>query len=405
MESTPEFTPVVLADPAFWEGSGQDRSFAALRRHAPLSWQPEPPTAWNPTGGHGYWSITTHRLVTEVSRATDVFGSRHGTEIQDQDPEMLAGAGMLNMDAPEHTRLRSIVSRVFTRQRVGALRAEIEARCSAMVDDLVRMGEFDFVTEVADVYPATIIGELMDVDPADLPMLVALTRDILGPDVDAARLANRQMIEYGARLGERKLRSSGDDLVSLIVHADPDGQHLTIEEVGVFFALLLTAGIETTGTSLNHAVVALDEHRDQRRRWLEDPTILTPTAVEEIFRWSTPVRRFRRTALVDTELDGTAIAAGDKVVMWYCSANRDEQVFDQPDRFDISRSPNPHLAFGGGGHHFCLGANLARVEVEAFMTTFLRRMPAYSLAGEVRHSPNDAFNVLASVPCVAGTKP
>jgi cytochrome P450 len=405
MESTPEPTPVVLADPAFWAGSGQDHAFATLRHSAPVSWQPEPPTAWNPAGGRGYWSVTTHRLVSEVSRKGDVFGSRHGTEIQEQDPEMLAGAGMLNMDAPEHTRLRSIVSRVFTRQRVAALRAHIDARCAAMVDQLVQMGEFDFVAEAGDVYPAGIIGELMEVDPADLPMLVALTSRILGPDVDSARSANREMIAYGMGLGEQKLRSPGDDLVSLIVHADPEGQHLSIEEVGIFFALLLTAGIETTGTSLNHAVVALDEHRDQRRRWLEDPTGLAPTAIEEIFRWSTPVRRFRRTALVDTELDGTAIAAGDKVVLWYCSANRDEKVFDRADQFDIGRSPNPHLAFGGGGHHFCLGANLARAEVEAFMTAFLRRMPDYSVAGDVVHASSDAFNVLASVPCVAGPLP
>lgn len=390
----------VLTDPGFWAAPSehQARVFAAMRRRTGVTWQDEPPTEWNPNGGRGFWSVTSHSLVSEVSRRVDVYGSRHGTEIQDLDAEIVAGAGMLNMDAPEHTRLRAIVSRAFTRQRVADLRSGIDAFCDRLLDRISDLGSFDFVDEVADVFPAAIIGQLMDVPTEDHPLLVSLTKRILSPDVGDAKLANREMIRYGMGLADMKLKTPGDDLVSRIAHADADGGHLTVEEIGVFFALLLTAGIETTGTSLNHAVTAFDTHRDQRELWMSDLDRFGSGAVEEILRWSSPVRRFRRTALVDAELDGVRISAGDKVVVWYCSANRDERVFDEPDRFDITRSPNPHLAFGGGGQHFCLGANLARAEIHSFMTKFLTRFPDYGVNGEVEYSANDAFNAVASVP-------
>ena len=190
--------------------------------------------------------------------------------------------------------------------------------------------------------------------------------------------------------------------MSLIVNADASGAALSVEEVGVFFALLLTAGIETTGTSLNHAAVALHEHPDQMALWRTDLDRYTPTGIEEIFRWVTPVRRFRRTALSDVRIADVDIAAGDKVVIWYCSANRDETVFDEPHRFDITRRPNPHLAFGGGGPHFCLGASLARSETSAFMREFLTKLPNFSVIGDVTHAQSDAFNVVTAVPCSTG---
>lgn len=392
----------VLTDPEFWSGTDQDATFREFRRTAPISWQPLPPSAWHPEGGRGFWSVTSHHLVNEVSRMSAVFGSRHGTEIHDQDERWLAAAGMLNMDAPEHSRLRSIVARAFTPRRIKEMRDHIDQRAAELVDHLTTLDEFDFVEEVGDTYASGIIGGLMAVPPEDTPMLVALTKRILGPIVDDGLRANDEMVAYGMRLAEERYGRHGDDLVSLIVNADASGTALTIEEVGVFFALLLTAGIETTGTSLNHAAVALHEHPDQLALWRSDIDRYTATGVEEVFRWVTPVRRFRRTALSDVRIGEADIAAGDKVVIWYCSANRDENVFDEPHRFDITRSPNPHLAFGGGGPHFCLGASLARVETAAFMREFLTRLPNYSVVGDVTHAQSDAFNVVTSVPCSTG---
>lgn len=403
MNPTPSASTGVLTDPDFWSGTEQDTTFGEFRRTAPISWQPIPQSAWHPDGGRGYWSVTSHRLVNEVSRMSSVFGSRFGTEIHDQDDRWLAAAGMLNMDAPEHTRLRSIVARAFTPRRIKEMMDHIEVRARSLVDHLTTLDDFDFVAEVGDTYASGIIGGLMDVPPSDIPMLVALTKRILGPNVEDGLEANDEMVAYGMHLAEQRHGRDGEDLVSLIVNADASEEALSIEEVGVFFALLLTAGIETTGTSLNHAAVVLHEHPDQAALWRSDLDRYTPTGIEEIFRWVTPVRRFRRTALVDVHLDGADIAAGDKVVIWYSSANRDESVFDEPHRFDISRSPNPHLAFGGGGPHFCLGASLARAETSAFMREFLTRLPDYSIIGDVTHAQSDAFNVVTSVPCSTGS--
>ncbi|MFI6390161.1 cytochrome P450 [Nonomuraea sp. NPDC050540] len=392
----------ILTDPDFWQGNRQDATFRILRERAPISWQPEPVTSWNPKGGPGFWSVVTHALVTEVSRNPDIFGSRHGTEIIDLEPEVYQLAGMLNMDAPEHTRLRQIVSRVFTPRRVTAMLRDIRLRAHDIVDRMAGAGEFDFVAEVADTYPAGIVADVMGVAPSDVPDLVDLTKQILSPPPERAHHANLQMIEYGTGLARERATTPTDDLLSLLVQAEVDGRRLTPEEIGVFFALLLTAGIETTGTALNHAIVALHDFPGQRALWLTDYPALAPAAVEEVFRWASPVRRFRRTALADTELAGTPIAAGDKVVMWYSSANRDDTAFADPATFDITRSPNPHLAFGGGGHHFCLGANLARAETAAFLDAFLHAFPRYELTGEVVYAQNDMFNVITSIPCASG---
>jgi cytochrome P450 len=391
-----------FSDPTFWRGSDIDRTFAELRRTQPLAWHAEPVTAWNPAGGPGFWSAVSHGLVTEVSRRPEDFGSRVGTEIIDAEPHVVANAGMLNMDAPEHTVLRSIVARVFTPRRVAAMKEHLERSADEIVAGLLRDGEFDFVKRVAETYPAGVIADVMGVDPADLPHLVELTTQILSPPPERSMRANLEMIEYGAQLVRARRKDPAGDLLSHIVQAEADGRRLTDHEAGVFFALLLTAGIETTGTALNHAVVALHENPRQRALWLEDFDGKAAIAVEEVFRWASPVRRFRRTALHDTELAGQRIAAGEKVVMWYSSANRDESVFVDADSFDITRNPNPHVAFGGGGPHFCLGANLARAEARTFLRAFLTAMPEYTVTGPVQSAANDAFNAVVSLPCRAG---
>lgn len=392
--------PSDLVDPSFWAG-GPDaikRAFAEARATSPIRWHPEPATAWDLKGGTGFWSITTHDLVTDVSRRIEHFGSRHGTEIMDEDPETLANAGMLNMDAPEHTALRAIVGRVFTPRRITALKEDLQRSAEEIVAGLGRLGEFDFVTEVAEVYPAGLISEVLGVDASEVPFLVDLTTQILSPPAERAHQANREMIAYGAELTRVRRQQPGNDLLSHIAHAEADGRRLTDHEAGVFFALLLTAGIETTGTALTHSVIALHSNPDQLAYLLEDFDARAAVAVEELFRWASPVRRFRRTALVDTELNGQTIRAGEKVVLWYGSANFDEAAFVSPAALDLSRAPNPHVAFGGGGPHFCLGANLARAEARTFLKAFLEAFPTYEISGPVCHAANQAFNVMESVP-------
>jgi cholest-4-en-3-one 26-monooxygenase len=222
-------SPAILTDPDFWAGDDHAAAFATFRQTAPVAWHPEPATAWNSKGGRGFWSVTSHESVTEVSKATTVFGSRYGTEIIDQDPAVVAAAGMLNMDAPEHTRLRSIVSRVFTPRRVAGMMTDIDGRAERLVSRLLDLGSFDFVAEVADTYPAGIIADFMGVEPADLPMLVELTKKILGPLTELSYKSNLEMIAYGTEVALRRREHPTDDLVSLIVNAEVEGQKLTPE--------------------------------------------------------------------------------------------------------------------------------------------------------------------------------
>lgn len=388
---------VVLSEPDFWLGHDQLAAFSRIRQSNPIEWQPEPQTAWAPQGT-GYWSITSHDLVREVSKAPEVFGSRYGTEIMEWPKELNDAGGMLNMDDPEHARLRNIVNRAFMPRRIAAVMDDVAQRADRLVQHLVDLGEFDFVSEVADTFPASIIGSFMGVDPVDLPHLVALTKQSLSPPEELVLPAINEIMDYGKTLAAERKKNPTDDLVSVITHADVDGGSLTPHEVGVFFGLLLTAGIETTGTALNHAMIALDRFPEQRELWASDPARHSPLALEEVFRWASPVRRFRRTALVDAEIGGQKIAAGDKVVMWYMSANRDASVFTEPDTLNITRNPNPHVAFGAGGPHFCLGANLARTEVKAFIENLLTKAPRLKLSGDPEYAQNDQFNVVASLP-------
>lgn len=396
---------VELARPELWEHRHYDAVFATLRRTEPVSWQAEPVTEWAPEGGPGFWAVTTHAGVREVSRASATFVSGYGTEPFDQPPEVVETAGMLNMDAPEHTRLRRIVSAAFTRRAIEQVHEHVACHATAVVDRLEAAGEFDAVAQVADTYPAGIVSDMLGIPDADRPELVRLTHEILGPVAAARQPANLTMIRYGSELAQRRRVDPRDDLVSTIVAAEVDGERLSDHEVGVFFALLLTAGIETTGTAIAHGLIALAEHAEQRTLWASDVDGHTVDAVEEVVRWASPVRRFRRTCIVDTELGGREIAAGDKVVLWYTSANRDETVFDNPGVFDIRRDPNPHLGFGGPGPHFCLGANLARSEIAAFFRELFARRRCVEVTGEVRYDVNDAFNVVLELPAELRASP
>ena len=389
-----------LSDPSFWQRPDRDDAFALLRRERPVDWQEEPPTIWS-DGGRGYWAVTRHEDVREASRRPDVFASGHGTELFDLPADVARTySGMLNMDAPEHTAMRAIVNAVFSPRRVATLAQDVQRSARAIIDDVSERGACDFAVEVADALPLAVICDLMGVPEADRRAIRRLSQSShpLGdPEFgtfDDAYRAVGELIEYGKALLRERLERPSDDLGADLAAAGIDE-----EDGGTFFELLITAGIDTTGAAIAHGLLALSEDETQRTRWQADFDRLEVTAVEEILRWSTPVVHFRRTATADTELAGQPIAAGDKVVLFYNSANRDETVFEAPGSFDIARRHNPHVTFGGGGPHFCLGAHLARLELKTLFRELFERLPDITVSGTPVLMHSMFFNGVKSLPC------
>jgi cytochrome P450 len=392
-----------LSDTAFWLRDDREDAFARMRREHPVSWQEEPATAWS-SGGRGYWAVLRHGDVRSVSRQPQIFVSGLGSELFELPVEVAQTySGMLNMDAPRHTRLRDIVSAAFSPRYVAQLEHMIRRRATAVIDAVCERGACDFATEIAEPFPLAVICDMLGVPQQDRLELARLSRisvplgdSEFGTFADAFQAA-LDLIEYAKDLQRARRGRPTDDLTTLLMEAEVDGERLSEDEAGSFFELLITAGIETTGASIAHGMLALWRNPEQRARWHGSPA-LAPTAVEEILRWATPVIHFRRTAAVDTELAGQRIAAGDKVV-FYHSANRDEAVFEDPYRFDVGRDPNPQLAFSGGGPHFCLGAHLARLEMRVMFQELFARLPDLELAGEPLIMHSMFFNGIKSLPC------
>jgi len=304
---------------------------------------------------------------------------------------------MINMDAPKHTQMRLIVNRGFTPKQVAKLHESIRDQAREIVDRVAPLGECDFVSEVAAALPLAVICDMLGIPRSDHQRIFELTNIILGigdPEyastMEELMAAGMELFQYGLALAEKRLAEPTDDIATKLVHAEIDdegGRHaLTASELGSFFLLLVVAGNETTRTAISHGLVALTQNPDQRELWLADYEGVMPTAVDEIVRWATPVINFRRTATKDTVVGGQAIKAGEKVVMFYNSANRDERQFPDPYRFDVGRQPNHHLAFGFG-EHFCLGANLARWELRAVFRELAPHLASLEAVGGVhRHA-------------------
>ena len=390
-----------LADPgAFVAGVPHDY-FAWLRANSPVHRQPEP-------GGRGFWAVTRHEDVQAVERDTETYSSWVGTSLLQDMPEPDLGfmrLQMLNMDAPQHTKLRALVNRGFTPRQIGRLQEHVVELTRSIIDGIARQGECDLVTEVAAELPLQVIAELIGIPVADRRKLFDWTNRLIGiddPEFAAsddgldARVAMVEMFAYAHELAEARRREPRDDNISTLVQAEVDGEALTDIEFNMFFLLLLVAGNETTRNAISGGVLTLSEHPDERRRVLDDPSLLS-SAVEEILRWVSPVMQFRRTATRDTVLEGVEIAEGDKVVVYYPAANRDGDAFDDPDRFDVGRTPNPHLAFGIGPH-FCLGASLARLEVRTMLGELLRRLPDLEPAGPVERLQSNFINGIKHLP-------
>ena len=393
---------VVLTEPAFWRRADLDQVFATLRRENPVSWQPEPQTTWS-NSGRGYWAIVRHANVKNVSRSPSTFISGQGTELFDLPTDVArAYSGMLNMDPPEHTAMRSIVRDAFSPRRIASIRSSVNTRAEEILNEVCDRGACDFATEVADRLPTAVICDLVGIPEADRAWVARLSRathPFGDGSFDDAMSAVKELIAYGRQLILTRRANPTDDLATVLAFADVGGQPLADDGAGTFFELLVTAGIETTGAAISHGMVALDAHRDEFERWRRDFERLAPTAIEEILRWSTPVVHFRRTAAVDTEIEGQAIAAGDKVVVFYNSANRDDRAFDSPNSFRVGRSRNPHVTFGGGGPHFCLGAHLARLEIRSMFERLFERLPDIEIAEPPKLTHSMFFNGVESLLC------
>ena len=355
---------------------------AELRRTAPIWWNEQPLGVGGFDDG-GYWVVTKHRDVKEISRRSDVFSSQEKTALpryREGTVEEHIERGkfvLLNMDAPHHTHLRKIISRAFTPRAIELLRAELRERAGAIADAAAQQGSGDFVEQVSCELPLQAIAGLMGVPQDERKKLFDWSNQMVGdvdPDFSSndAIGASIELIMYAMQMAADRSANPRDDLVTKLVQADVEGHKLSDDEFGFFVILLAVAGNETTRNSITHGMHAFTEFGDQ---WELYKKLRPATAVDEIVRWATPVTSFQRTALSDTELGGVKIKKGQRVVMVYRSANFDEEVFDDPMAFNILRDPNPHVGFGGTGAHYCIGANLARMTIDLMFNAIADAMP------------------------------
>ena len=406
---------IELSDPMFWARPLAERegAFLTLRRERPLSFQSEreiPPEIDYPQGP-GFWAVTKDADVQHVSRHPEIFCSGQGSNIGDLPVPFREFFGsMINMDDPRHARLRRIVSRGFTPRIIERAEASVARMATAIVDEVSPRGSCEFVGEVAARLPLAIICEMMGIPESQRDFVIEKTNVILGfgdPEFisNAAEIgpkllgAGAELAELAKDLGRHRREHPGDDLTSALVNAALEGERLDDQEFGSFFVLLVVAGNETTRNAISHGLIALCEHPEQRALWQADFEALAPTAVEEIVRWATPVIHFRRTATRDTELRGQKIREGDKLVMWYGSANRDEEAFPKPFQFDLRRDPNEHVGFGGPGPHFCLGAHLARREITLTFRELFRAIPDIEVVGTPERLLSDFIHGIKRMHC------
>jgi cytochrome P450 len=376
-------------------------AFAALREHDPVHWNPEP-------DGPGFWAVTRYGDIRAVHRDVGTYSSEiGGTSLEDLEPEYIeARKSMLDMDPPRHDELRGLIARRFTPRAVGVWEEQVRKVTREVLDRALPMGEFDFVAEIASEIPMQVFAEILGVPQDERRVIIEIGDRLLGnadpeyavPPDDAHRHlpfsspAALEMFEFGRRLAAQRRKEPRNDIITQLAF-----EPLTQQEFDVYFVLLATAGNETTRHTITHGLLALLEHPEELARLRDDPS-LGRSAAEEMLRWATPVHHFRRTAAVDTELAGTEIKAGDKVTTWFVSGNRDGTVFEDPYRFDVGRTPNPHMAFGPGGIHHCMGAHLAKMEVRIAFEELLSRTDAIELAGTPERLRSNFFNGVKRLP-------
>jgi cytochrome P450 len=407
------YDPDNISSMAFWQRplAEQEAVFAQMRETAPISWQPQAENSLQANSPNaGYWAVVRHADIQEVSRNPAVFAAGQGVALDDIPSDLQTRlASLLAMDAPRHTRLRRVLSRVFTIRNVAEIEASMRAKASEIVDNLVKRGPCDFTESVSAQLPAWISSEVMGIPMEERAAAAVATATVIGRS-DASFYGERGPIGtltdaletlegIGRELLAARRRDPRSDLMSrLAQEGDAEEDPLTVEEIISCFVVITAAGHQTTMDATGAAMLALCDFPEERRRLSADFDNLQQTAVEEFLRWATPTIALRRTATRDTELCGQAIAAGDKVVMFFTSGNRDATVFADPYRLDLSRDPNPHLAFGGGGTHHCVGAPLARASLRTIFRELLSRVPDIEVS-DPQYVLSNGKRSISSMPC------
>ena len=381
-----EYSRFDITSRDFWSRSfdGRDEIFAELRAGDGLTWH-RPFDSLFGMEEPGFWALTRRADIAYVSQHPELFTSAQGVALNPMPAEIQRFASFfLSMDPPQHTVYRRLISSAFTPRNVRQIEEQIHRNAIAIVDELVGAGEIDFVAACSARLPMLTIMDMLGVPAADQPAVAYAAEKLFGMSDDEYATPEERaedpiaqitlLSTTGVELAQFRRKNPGDDLMTAIVNAEVDGHRLTDEEIGAFLILLASAGNDTTKQSTTHAMLALTENPAQREWLTEDFENRIPTAIEEFVRWSSPVLQFARFATQDTEINGVPVQAGDKIGLFYCSANRDEAAFAEPGVFDLSRSPNPHLGFGGGGPHFCLGNQLAKAELRNLFRELLTRL-------------------------------
>lgn len=394
-----------LKDPDLYMRGGHHEIFRALRAQEPVYWNPEADST-------GFWAITRYDDIERISKNPKLFSSAkrmggHRIFNEHEIAENQTDATMISMDPPEHAAYRRMITPGFVPKRVSNMEERIRARVTRLLDNMPKTGEAEFVSAVAAALPIEVLAELFGVPESDGPKLFEWSNATVGEDDPELRVSDdymrqciMEMAGYAAGLWQQRVEAPGDDLISMLVHSKIDGEALTFPAFIGTFILLVVAGNETTRNSISGGLLALSEHPAERRKLLDDPSLI-PSAVQEIVRWVSPVLHMRRTATEDTEIRGQRIRRGDKVVMWYASANRDEEKWAEPYRFDVARYANPQtptqLGFGAG-QHFCLGSRLAELQLRILFEELLKRFPDIEVAGPVRRLRSNFISGIKEMP-------
>jgi cytochrome P450 len=389
----PDLDAFNLASIDFWTGPHTDEALARLRAERPIAWHEHPDTS------RGFWSLTTHAHIAEASTDTAQFTSTKGLRIA-VDPEMgltqSAAGSFLTMDPPEHTGYRRLVSALFTPKAIKAQMPYMRERARSIVDQISSKGRVDFFAEVASQMPLHMVSNVLGIPESDRDFVHGLVNTALDDSGDESRqemaVAAQKLHQYGSDLAEERRNNPGTDVLSELANAELNGRPLTPRELGAFFAPLFVAGNETTRAAMCHGLIAISDNDALREPFLTMSKAHDFRLTAELMRWCTPVRSMLRTAVNDADFHGVSMKSGDKVVMWYTSANRDETVFEDPNTFDPIRNPNRQTAFGTGGPHYCIGNNLAQREIFVLFEELLSALPDIHYVGTPLKSRSAQFN-------------
>jgi cholest-4-en-3-one 26-monooxygenase len=393
-----------FTDPDLYTSRVPTEELAELRRTSPVWWNAQRRGSAG-FDDDGFWVVTRHADITDISKHSEVYSSyentaliRHQEGIPREQIDMQRVI-LLNMDPPEHTKVRAIVSRGFTPKAINAMQDSLRERAERIVATALREGTGDFVADVACELPLQAIADLIGVPQEDRKKIFQWSNQMIGSDdpefADAGMIASMEILAYAMQMADDRRVNPRDDIVTKLVNAEIDGEQLSADQFGYFVLMLSVAGNETTRNAITHGMQAFFDNPDQ---WELFKAQRPETAADEVIRWGTPITVFQRTALADTELGGQQVKAGDRLGLFYRSANFDEAVFDHPERFDVTRSPNPHLGLGGFGTHYCLGANLAKMEIGLIFNAIADAMPNIRQAGEPERLRSGWVNGMKRLP-------